>query len=171
MNIKETLLAWIDQSDHYEFDLYGEMVKVDLPKETVKKVLDISILLVDRVVAAKGELHSSDYPHLEGDNLIQVVFSTVLDEHLFGKYKDIEPMIGELHPRDFPMGSASYLLMVRPEMYKLIYAVISQVDIVKENYDGFVQTFFLGVLAMGWGEGFGWRKENGVWTWRKRETV
>jgi hypothetical protein len=47
MTVRDTLLAWIDQfeNDHYEFDVYGENVSVDLPRETVEKVLDISLLL------------------------------------------------------------------------------------------------------------------------------
>lgn len=67
MTVRDTLLDWIDQfeNDHYEFDIYGENVSVDLPRETVEKVLDISLLLCDRVVEAKGELFMADYLNLE----------------------------------------------------------------------------------------------------------
>ncbi len=63
MTVRDTLIAWIDQfeNDHYEFDVYGENVLVDLPRETVEKVLDISLLLCDRVVEAKDELFMADY--------------------------------------------------------------------------------------------------------------
>ena len=67
MTVRDTLLAWIDQfeNDHYEFDVYGENVSVDLPREKVEKVLDISLLLCDRVVEAKDELFMADYLNVE----------------------------------------------------------------------------------------------------------
>ena len=180
MNTREHLLAWIDQfeNDHYEFDMYGETVTVDLPRETVEKVLDIAILLVTRVIAAEGGLNSSEYRELEasvknehpekGAFLLNVVMKAVTDDRLYGRYKDIEPMIGELNPRGYRVGSAAYLLTVRPELHELIYAVIRNVDIAKENCDSLAYTFFLGVLTKGWGEGFGWsRTEDGGWVWKR----
>ena len=131
MDAKETLLAWMDQfqNDHYVLDVYGETVTVDLPKETVRKLIDISILLVDRVVEAKDELHTSEYEDMEervrkeypedGAWLLHVMMKAVSDDHLYGRYRDIEPMIGQLMPRGYPMGSAAYLLMVRPEIHNV----------------------------------------------------
>lgn len=181
MGVKETLLAWMDQflSDHYVLDVYGETVTVDLPKETVTKLIDISILLIDRVVEAKDELHTAEYEDLEervrkeypeeGAWLPHVIMKAVSDDHLFERYRDIEPMIGKLMPRGYPMGSAAYLLMVRPEIHKLIYAVIRRVDDVEENYESLVYTFLVGALTKGWGEGFGWSKtEEGNWIWQSR---
>ena len=178
-NTREDLLAWMDQfeNDHYVFDVYGETVAVDLPRETMEKVLDISILLVDRVVASQGDLKTEEYVSLEkqvhkeytdeSSWLLHVVMEAVLNEHLFGRYRDIEPMLGKLKPRGCSMESASYLLVVRIEFQKLIYAVIRHVDDVRENYGSLVYTFFIGVLAKGWGEGFGWTKtENGNWEWK-----
>ena len=45
MDVRENLLAWMDQfeNDHYVFDMYGKTVSVDLPREMVEKVMDISI--------------------------------------------------------------------------------------------------------------------------------
>ena len=42
MNAREALLSWIDkfENDHYEYDVYGEMVKVDLPMESIEKLID-----------------------------------------------------------------------------------------------------------------------------------
>jgi hypothetical protein len=91
------------------------------------------------------------------------------DDHLFGRYRDIEPMIGRLSPRGYPAGSAAYLLMVRPELHKLIYAVIRHVDDVEENYVSLVYTFFIGILAKGWGEGNGWRKTPTGWQWSSEQ--
>ena len=108
MGIRETLLAWIDQfeNDHYEFDVYGETVKVDLPRETVEKVRDISILLLDRVVEAQGELSTAEYLELEESVrknypddeswLFHLVVDAARNDHLFGRYKDIELMIGNV---------------------------------------------------------------------------
>ena len=166
MNAREMVLSWMDQfeNDHYEFDVYGEMVKVDLPRATVEKVMDISIFLVDRVVAAKGELSTAEYEELEENArkkypddsswLFHVVMDAFLNERLFGWYMDIEPMIGDLMPRGYSRESAAYLLTVRPEIHKLIYAVIRHVDDIEENYNSLVYTFFLGVIAKGWGEGY-----------------
>ena len=183
MNIREKLLAWIDQfdNDHYEFDLYGEPVSVDLERDIVEKVMDISILLVDRVVAARGELTTAEYEKLEEEIrtkypeddswLFHLILQAFHDDHLFGRYKDIEEMIGELMPRGYPMGSAAYLFTVRPELHKVIYAVIRHVDDVEEEYESLVYSFFLGVLTKGWGEGFGWSKtEEGNWRWSSKET-
>ena len=179
MDIREGLLEWIDQfeNDHYEFDVYGEAVTVNLPRETVEKVMDISILLVNRVVEAHGELSTAEYTELEESVraghpddeswLFHLVIDAVRNDHLFGRYKDIEPMIGELMPRGYPMGSGAYLFTVRPEIHKLIYAVIRHVDDVKDNYKSLVYTFFIGVLTKGWGEGFGWAKTaEGNWMWK-----
>ena len=182
MNTREDLLAWMDQyeNDHYVYDLYGEEVVVDLPRPIVEEVLDIAILLVDRVVAAKGELTSAEYEKLEekvrkqnpNDSswLSHVVEEALADEHLFGRYKDIEPMIGNLMPRGYPPNSMAYFFLFRPDIHKLIYAVIRHVDDVQENYDELVYTFFVGVLAKGWGEGFGWSKnEKGNWVWHNKK--
>ena len=154
MSVKEDLLAWMDKfpNNHYVLDVYGETVTVDLPKEIVIKLIDISILLVDRVVDAKDELRTAEYEDMEarvrkeysedGAWLLHVIMKAVSDDHLFGRYRDVEPMIGELMPRGYPMESAAYLLMVRPEIHKLIYAVIRHVDDVKENYNSLVYTFW-----------------------------
>ena len=181
MSVKEDLLAWMDKfpNNHYVLDVYGETVTVDLPKEIVIKLIDISILLVDRVVDAKDELRTAEYEDMEarvrkeysedGAWLLHVIMKAVSDDHLFGRYRDVEPMIGELMPRGYPMESAAYLLMVRPEIHKLIYAVIRHVDDVKENYNSLVYTFLVGLLTKGWGEGFGWSKtEEGNWIWQSR---
>jgi len=98
--------------------------------------------------------------------LFHIVLQAVSDDRLFGRYRDIEPMIAKLSPKGYPMGSAAYLLMVRPELHKLIYAVIRHVDDVEENYMSLVYTFFIGILAKGWGEGNGWTKtDEGNWVW------
>ena len=67
MSIKDALLMWADQfeNDHYEFDVYGRTISVDLPRKTVEKVMDIALLLVDRVVAAKGDLTTAEYEEHE----------------------------------------------------------------------------------------------------------
>ncbi len=66
-DIRNIILDWADQfeNDHYSFNLYGSKFSLTLPRETVEAVLDISITLVDRIVAAKGELHKSDYQEFE----------------------------------------------------------------------------------------------------------
>lgn len=178
-NIKEILLCWADQfeNDHYTFDIYGNEFIVDLPRETVEAVMDIAILLIDRVVAAKGELHTAEYEAIERDMQEKYpndwILHTVLhihgDEHLFARYKDIEPMIAKLYPRGYPMGSAAYLLTVRPGLHELIYAAIRHVDDAEKDYTSLVFTVFLGILAKGWGEGNGWSKENGNWVWRAED--
>ena len=80
MTVRDTLLAWMDQfeNDHYEFDVYGENVSVDLPRDTVEKIMDISLKLCDRVVEAKGELSSAEYENLE---------SIIRKEHPDDKYQ------------------------------------------------------------------------------------
>lgn len=178
MAIREDLIEWIEQfeDDHYEFDVYGHNVCVNLPRETVERVLDISILLVDRVVEAKGDLTTAEYEELEKkmraeypDDSSWLLFVVIEAQkgRLFERYKDIEPMIGELKPKGYPMGSAPYLLIVRPIIHELIYAVIRNVDNAKEQYRSLVYTFFIGVLTKGWGEGFGWSKnEEGEWKWK-----
>ena len=178
MNAREMLLAWMDrfENDHYEFDVYGEKVIVDLPRKTVERVMDISLLLCDRVVEAQSELTTAEYEELEasarkqypddGSWLFHLVIKAVLNERLFGRYQDIEPMVADLNPRNYPRGSAPHLLIVRPEIHQLVYAVIRHVDDVEENYMSLVYTFFIGVLTKGWGEGFGWVKmEDGGWQW------
>jgi len=180
MSTRDDLILWMDQFEngHYEFDAYGETVKVDLPRDKVEKVLDISLLLVDRMAAAKNELSSADYKEFESrvrENCkkdkpwqFYVAFEAVFDEKLFGRYKDIESMIAELEPRDYPKDSASYLLMVKIEIHQLIYAVIRELDKAEEDYTSLVYTFFIGVLAKCWGEGFGWYKdEDGCWCWKR----
>ena len=179
MGIREDLLLWAGQfkNDHYVFVAYGDEYTVDLPRETVEAAIDIAITLVDRVVAAKGDLHTAEYEALEArvrqehpeDWLFRTVLQAYGDDHLFGRYRDIEPMIGRLSPRGYPAGSAAYLLMVRPELHKLIYAVIRHVDDVEENYVSLVYTFFIGILAKGWGEGNGWRKTPTGWQWSSEQ--
>ena len=170
MGIREDLLLWADQfeNDHYVFEAYGDEYIVDLPRETVEAAIDIAITLVDRVVAAKGDLHTAEYEALEA-RVRQEHPQAYGDDHLFGRYRDIEPMIGRLSPRGYPAGSAAYLLMVRPELHKLIYAVIRHVDDVEENYVSLVYTFFIGILAKGWGEGNGWRKTPTGWQWSSEQ--
>ena len=165
MSIREDLLLWAGQfeNDHYVFEAYGDEYTVDLPRETVEAAIDIAITLVDRVVAAKGDLHTAEYEALEAR------VKAYGDDHLFGRYRDIEPMIGRLSPRGYPAGSAAYLLTVRPELHKLIYAVIRHVDDVEENYVSLVYTFFIGILAKGWGEGNGWRKTPTGWQWSSEQ--
>ena len=182
MNVREDLLKWMDQfeNDHYVFDIYGETVSVDLPREKVEKIMDISIRLLDSVVAAQKELKTSEYIELENSVrkkysddskwLFYVVIEAVVDEHLFGRYREVEQMIREMEPRGYPMDSAAHLLTVRPEIDELIYAVIRNVDIVKENYKSLVYTFFLGVLTKGWSKGFGWYiTEDGTWAWTSKK--
>ena len=182
MSIREALLTWIDQfeNDHYVFDIYGETVTVDLPRETVEQVMDIAILLVDRVVEAQGDLATAEYEELEAavrkeypddsEWVFHVGMEAFCNDRLVGKYRDIEPMVAKLMPRGYPPGSAAYLFTVHFELEELIYAVIRHVDDVKENYDSLVFTFFAGVLTKGWGEGLGWSKtEEGNWQWTRRE--
>ena len=183
MSIKDALLMWADQfeNDHYEYDVYGEKVTVDLPREMVERVAEISQILVDRVVEAQGELSTAEYIKLEerlkkkykdeSEWLFHVMLDAVSDDRLFGRYKDIEAMIAELKPRGYPTDSAAYYLMAHFDIYKLIYAVIRHVDDVEENYDSLAYTFFLGILAKCWGEGYGWSKsEDGSWRWRRTES-
>ena len=177
MAIREDLLLWADQfeNDHYVFEAYGDEYTVDLPRGTVEAAIDIAITLVDRVVEAKGELHTAEYEALEDkvrkehpeDSawLFHIVLEAYSDDHLFGRYRDIEPMIAKLSPRGYPRESAAYLLTVRPELHKLIYAVIRLVDSAEENYVSLVFTFFIGILAKGWGEGNGWKKTENGWQW------
>lgn len=181
MSIREDLITWADQfeNDHYVFEMYGANFTVDLDRPTVEAVLDIAITLVDRVVAAKGELHTSEYEELEAkvrqehpDNsswVFHTMMRAFLDDRLFGRYRDIEPMIAKLSPRGYPMGSAAYMFTVRPELHELIYAVIRHVDDVEEIYASLIYTFFLGVLAKGWGEGNGWKKTENGWQWSREE--
>lgn len=179
MSIREDLLLWADQfeNDHYVFEAYGDEYTVDLPRETVEAAIDIAITLVDRVVEAKDDLKTAEYEELEArvrreypeDWLFRTVLKAYGDDHLFGRYRDIEPMIGRLSPRGYPAGSAAYLLTVRPELHKLIYAVIRHVDDVEENYVSLVYTFFIGILAKGWGEGNGWRKTPTGWQWSSEQ--
>ena len=179
MAIREDLLLWADQfeNDHYVFEAYGDEYIVDLPRETVEAAIDIAITLVDLVVEAKGDLHTAEYEALEArvrqehpeDWLFRTVLQAYGDDHLFGRYRDVEPMIGRLSPRGYPAGPAAYLLTVRPELHKLIYAVIRHVDDVEENYVSLVYTFFIGILAKGWGEGNGWRKTPTGWQWSSEQ--
>ena len=182
VNVREDLLTWMDQfeNDHYVFDVYGETVSVDLPREKVEKVMDISIYLIDCVVAAQKELKTSEYIKLEKSVrkkypdekgwLFHVILEVVKDDHLFGRYREVEHMIGELEPRGYPMGSAAYTLLVRPEIDKLIYTVLRHVDDITENYKSLVYTFFVCVLAKCWGMGFGWYiTEDGDWALTSKE--
>ena len=45
MGMKGALLAWADhfENDHYVFDVYGEQLTADVPRETVEKIIDISV--------------------------------------------------------------------------------------------------------------------------------
>ena len=114
-----------------------------MDKETVGKLIDISLLLLDRVVEAKGDLHMAEYEELErkvraeysddGEWLLHLTIAVIRDDRLFGRYREIEPMIAKLNPRGYPPGTAAYLLIVRPELHKLIYAVIRHVDDAEEN--------------------------------------
>ena len=175
---RESLLAWADQfeNDHCVIEAYGEKYTADLDREKTEAAIDIAITLVDRVVAAKGDLLTSEYEELEAkvrreypeDSacLLHIVLQVVSDDRLFGRYRDIEPMTAKLSPRGYPVRSAAYLLLVRPELYKLIYAVIRHMDVAEENCDSLVYTFFIGILAKGWGEGNGWKKtDEGSWRW------
>jgi hypothetical protein len=177
---REGILLWADQfeNDHYTLELYGKKFTVDLPRKTVEAILDISILLVDRVLASKDVLHTAEYEEVErrirlkypkdSEWSLHTVLDIICNDHLFGPYKDIEPMIRKLMPRGYPIDSAAYLLMVRPELYKLIYAIIRNVDIVEDNYASMVYTFFVCTLAKGWGEGNGWKKNaDGSWEWKR----
>ncbi len=179
MDVKEELLAWADQfeNDHYIFDVYGKTVTADVPKEIVEKLIEIAILLVDRVVAAQGSLSTAEYEKLEqqtrkeypdeSDWLIHVMLNAYNDERLFGRYIDIEPMIGELELRGCYMGTAAYIFMIKPEIILLIYAVIRHVDDIVDNYKSLVYSFLIGVITKGWSEGGGWFKtEDGNWEYR-----
>ena len=104
----------------------------------------------------------------ESEWLFHVTLDAVSSDRLFGRYKDIEAMIAELKPRGYPTDSAAYYIMAHFDIYKLIYAVIRHVDDIEENYDSLAYTFFLGILAKCWGEGYGWSKsEDGVWRWKR----
>lgn len=183
MSVRDDLLAWVDQfeNDHYEFDVYGRTIIVDLPRETVEKVMDIGLLLVDRVVAAKGDLTTAEYEqheektrkkyHDESDWLHHVILSAVPNDRLFGRYKDIAAMVGELEPHGIPANSAAYLLMVSEDINSVIYAVVRCVDEVDEKYESLAYTFLICVLARGWGEAYGWAKtRDGKWTWKSSDT-
>ena len=108
-----------------------------------------------------------------------MIIQAVLDDRLFGRYKDIEPMIGTLMSqglfKSHSTDTAAYLLMVRPEIHKLIYATIRHVDDVEEAYNSLVYTFFLGLLAKCWGEGNGWSREkqgdNVSWKWSSADNA
>ena len=179
---KELLLDWTEQfeNDHYIYEVYGQTLTADVPKETVKKIIDIAILLVDRVKAAKGDLSSSEYEELEGkvreeypdinEMAFHVMLKAINDEHLFGRYLDIEPMVGELLLRGYEPGSAAYLLLIKPVIHQLIYAVVRHVDEIDEKYTSLAYTFFIGVITKGWSEGNGWTKtENGTWEWKSTD--
>lgn len=180
MTVRDTLLAWMDQFEngHYEFDVYGENVSIDLPRDTVEKIMDISLQLCDRVVEAKGELSSAEYENLESiirkehpDDKYQffVVEEAVHNERLYGRYNDIESKIFDLNLRGYPTDSAACILTVVIEIRKLIYAVIRHVDDAEDNYLSLAYTFFIGVLTIGWGEGLGWSKDKeGNWSWNNK---
>ena len=79
-------------------------------------------------------------------------------------------MIEKLNPRDLSTDSAAYRLMVRQDVQGMIYSIIRNVDDVDEEYINMVYTFFLGLMAKGWGEGHGWYKsEDGNWCWHEEE--
>ena len=179
MNARKNLLAWIDQfeNDHYEFDVYGRTISVDLPRKTVEKVMDIALLLVDRVVAAKGDLTTAEYEEHEknihkkypdeSEWLHHVILSAVSNDRLFDRYRDIAAMVGELEPHGIPAGSAAYLLMISEDINSVIYAVVRCVDEVEEKYESLAYTFLICILARGWGEAYGWSKtQDGKWTWK-----
>lgn len=185
MEIRDTILAWADQFGNgpYVIEEYGAKYSVNVPRDLVEAVLDIAIILADRVLEAcrKKELRTAEYKELEdkirekypdnGEWLLHTVMEAVQDDHLWGRYKDIEPMVGKLEPRGYPFGSAPYMLVMRPEIYSIIYAVVRNVDDAESVHDSLVYTFFICVLAKGWGEGQGWAKaENGTWKWEKEET-
>ena len=178
MSVRENLLAWIDQfeNDHYEFDIYGKRISVDLPMETVEKIMDIALLLVDRVVAAKGDLTTAEYEEHEenirkkypddSEWIHHAILSAVPNDRLFGRYRDIAAMVGELEPHGIPMGSAAYLIMISEDINSVIYAVIRCVDEVDEKYESLAYTFLICILARGWGGAYGWSKTpDGKWTW------
>ena len=184
MNIRETILEWTEQFGNgpYVIEEFGTKYTVDVPRNLAEAVLDISILLADRVLEScrKKELCTAEYKELEdkirekypdnGDWLFHTVMEAVLDDHLWGRYKDIEAMVGKLKPRGYPFGSAPYLLVMRPEIDALIYAIIRTVDEAESCYDSLVYTFFICILAKGWGEGNGWSKsKEGKWEWHKKE--
>ena len=81
-------------------------------------------------MAAREELKTSEYVELEKSVrekypdekgwLLFVVIEAVKGDYLFGRYREVEHMIGGMKPRGYPMDSAAYRLMVRPEIHKLI---------------------------------------------------
>ena len=177
---RELVQEWIDcfEDNHYEFDLFGHQIKVDLPREKVESILEISLLLAKRIKEAQGDLKSEEYKELEervrkehpsnNDWVTFSVLEAVCNERLYGRYRDIEKMIDKLNPRDIPIDSASYMLMVRPDIQSLIYSMIRNVDDVDEKYESIVFSFFLALMAQGWGEGLGWyRCDAGNWCWHK----
>ncbi len=176
------VMEWIEphKDNHYEYDFLGHEIKVDLPRDKVESILDISLLLVDRIQEAKGDLKSKEYIELEKrvreehpSDSSWVLFTTleaVSNDRLYGRYRDIELMIKKLNPRDLSTDSAAYRLMVRQDVQGMIYSIIRNVDDVDEEYINMVYTFFLGIMAKGWGEGLGWYKsEDGNWCWHKEE--
>ena len=94
-DIRNIILDWADQfeNDHYSFNLYGSKFSLTLPRETVEAVLDISITLVDRIVAAKGELHKSDYQEFEKRVIGCTVEDKAKEETEEGKEKEEEEMV------------------------------------------------------------------------------
>ena len=94
-DIRDIILDWADQfeNDHYSFNLYGSKFSLTLPRETVEAVLDISITLVDRIVAAKGELHKSDYQEFEKRVIGCTVEDKAKEETEEGKEKEEEEMV------------------------------------------------------------------------------
>ena len=176
------VMKWIDpyKDNHYEYNFLGHEIKVDLPRDKVESILDISLLLVDRIQEAKGDLKTKEYidleervrkeHHSDGDWVLFAASEVVKNDRLYGRYRDIELMIEQLHPRDLSTDSTAYMLMVRQDIRGMIYSVIRNVDVVDEEYVNLVYTFFLGIMAKGWGEGLGWYKgDEGNWCWHKEE--
>ncbi|MBQ8160804.1 MAG: hypothetical protein IJ083_08615 [Clostridia bacterium] len=176
---REGLIAWLNQfeGDHYTFDMYGVRFTVDLPRATAEKVMDIAFLLIDRIVEAQGELTGAEFQKLEaekglmadGSDVLRVVMAAYADDHLFGRFRDIDAMIGRLQPKGAPLDSGFFQLVIRPELDLLIYAAIRHVDTVEKEYESLVYTVFLGFLSKGWGEGAGWCKgDDGNWHWQSQ---
>ena len=180
-DIRSYLHEWVDQfeGDYYSYDVYGTPVTVNVDRETVEKLIDISADLVDTVVAAKEDLTTAEYETLEaeqkklhGDDtwLLYTVLEAKEKKRLWARYEPFIDRLTDLGPRDIPKGSASYLLMVKPNLEQLVYATIRHVDDVEENYVRLAYTFFILALAKGWGEGFGWkRREDGGWMWKAED--
>lgn len=150
------------ETDLYELDYRNETIRVRIPAETLKELVEIDLDLIRELkkLGADGTLSQGLFAEIDreaegsDDPVVQhtlLAFGKggILDRPVLQKLVD---RVGRLEPNGYPYGSAAWLLLARGAVCSGVYAVAAVADQLDDDnmYLSCLWYYLRSMLNYGW---------------------